>query len=217
MGTTLMIGASTLSPYQYVDQAGNVAGSDSKLVQDAFATAGYEIEICLDNWPKIEAAIKSGKLHGAFQVEQTQKRSLRYYFSLPLHQYHSMVVTGNPYLCRLMSFDEIIVRRLTIGVLLNDAYDTLLDKVDDCCKQYYAEPADLLSAVSRDEIDLGIIDRQVKTHLQQKGRFDNLWAIDELNIERSLHVIFNDSTLRDAFNSGLRTLNNRCNHDVLMI
>lgn len=206
MSATLRVGADPFPPYQYINEDGVLRGHDYELVRDAFASAGYEIEVALDDWPKIEAAVRNGELDAAFQVQRTPEREALYAFSDLLRLAATEVITSNPYLRNLTSFDEIATRHLIIGVMDNYAYGQEIDELGASCKRTYANQSDLLWAISRGEVDVGIFDQGVKIYLMQREGIDNLLTVGELTFERPLYVVFTDPALRYAFNNGLRIL-----------
>lgn len=206
MTAKLRVGADPFPPYQYIDEDGSLQGHDYELVRDAFASAGYEIDVCLDDWPKIEAAVRSGELDAAFQVQRTPEREALYAFSDLLRLAATEVITGNPYLRNLTLFDEIATRHLIAGVMDNYAYGPEIDGLNPSCKRSYASQSDLLWAISRGEVDIGVFDQGVKIYLMHKEGIDNLMTVGELTFERPLYVVFTDPNLRYAFNNGLRAL-----------
>jgi len=116
MKKIILVGADPFPPYQYYDECGAIQGSDYERVHLAFQRAGYEINVILDEWLKIEGALMNQEIDAAFQVQWTSERAKNYYFSDLLRNAVTEVVTGHKNL-DLKSYHEIMDQKLSVGVI----------------------------------------------------------------------------------------------------
>lgn len=203
MNKLITVGADPFPPYQYYDKAGNIKGSDYELVKKAFGKIGYEINIVLDEWKKIEDDITNKRIDAAFQVQYSKERQNKYFFSELFRNAITEVVTGNSEL-DINSYKEIEEKRLSIGVIANYTYGEDIDKIDLSLKVSYNDQTQLLKAINDKEVDIGIFDKGVKEYILEQEGFSNIHSIKSLEFIRPLYVVFSDEKLRDEFNKGLK-------------
>lgn len=203
MNRLITVGADPFPPYQYYDKAGNIKGSDYELVKKAFGKIGYEINIVLDEWKKIEDDITNKRIDAAFQVQYSKERQNKYFFSELFRNAITEVVTGNSEL-DINSYKEIEEKRLSIGVIANYTYGEDVDKIDLSLKVSYNDQTQLLKAINDKEVDIGIFDKGVKEYILEQEGFSNIHSIKSLEFIRPLYVVFSDEKLRDEFNKGLK-------------
>ena len=177
-------------------------GSDYDLVKKAFKLAGYDIEVKLDEWKKIEEDLINKVFDAAFQVQHTPEREKKYHFSDLLRNAVTEVVTGKEGLI-LNSYKEIEEKGLKIGVIDNYTYGDDVDSLDPSLKVTYPDQLPLLKAINDKEVDVGIFDKGVKEYLMKSAGITNIHSIKPLEFIRPLYVVFNDPSLRDEFNKGL--------------
>lgn len=203
MNRLITVGADPFPPYQYYDKAGNIKGSDYELVKKAFEKIGYEINIVLDEWKKIDDDITNKRIDAAFQVQYSIERQNKYFFSELFRNAITEVVTGNSEL-DINSYKEIEEKRLSIGVIANYTYGEDVDKIDLSLKVSYNDQTQLLKAINDKEVDIGIFDKGVKEYILEQEGFSNIHSIKSLEFIRPLYVVFSDEKLRDEFNKGLK-------------
>lgn len=198
----IKVGADPFPPYQFLKTDGTLAGSDYERVCRLFQKMGYDICVTLDEWSEVQAKMEQGILDAAFQVQFTPERGERFAFSDLFRYAETQMITARPDLT-VTSYTEIPQRGLTLGLIEGYVNGESIDSLPETVKRYYAGNLPLLQAIHAGEVDLGIFDKGVKEYLMEQHGITGLFVIEAMTYQRPLHVIFNDSTLRDAFNSAL--------------
>lgn len=202
----LNVGADPFPPYQYFDDRGELRGLDYERVLAVFCEADYDINVVIDDWTVIQDNLDQGKLDAAFQVQPTTERLQRYHFSDILREAATEVVTARTDL-QISSYSQIETLGLKLGVISGYTNGPDIDALDDNLKHSYPNPAELLLAVSRNEVDLAVYDRGVKEYLMEQNGLTNIVAIPAMTFLRPLHVIFMNENLRDEFDEAMARLN----------
>lgn len=205
MDRKLIVGADPFPPYQYMNDQGQIIGSDCETVRNAFLNAGYEIEIIIDDWAKIETDIRHKNIDAAFQVQKTPEREKLYYFS-DLLRYATTEVITNDISLQPSSLSSIDTQGLSLGAIANYAYGEPVDSINPTRKRFFDQQSTLLHAISTGNVNLGIFDQGVKQYLMQREQINNLHVLDALTFQRPLYVVFASASIRDAFNYGLQQM-----------
>jgi polar amino acid transport system substrate-binding protein len=196
------VGADPFPPYQYYGEDGKLAGSDYETVKSVFETMGVNARFVLDEWNAVEGMMDRYEMDAAYQVQKTPEREKRYCFSHLLRNAETQVVTNDPALF-LNTYDEIAQKGLKLGVIQGYTNGSDIDALPDHIKTAYPDSAALLKGIAGFKVDVGVMDKGVKTYLMQKMGIANIWTLENLMFVRPLFVMFNDKSLRDAFNRAM--------------
>lgn len=201
----IKVGADPFPPYQYYLSDGCIAGTDYERVISIFEKAGIDAEVSILNWDIAYAMLENKELDAAFQVQDTPERKARFHFSELLRHAVTEVVTSNPRL-KIDSYHEIEEKGLLLGVIEGYTNGEEIDKLSASQKKTYKNTDELLLAISRGEVDLGIFDKGVKEYLLSRNGIDNIYSIESMTFLRPLYVVFNDPEVRDTFNQAMRSV-----------
>ncbi|MGS0764594.1 substrate-binding periplasmic protein [Syntrophomonas curvata] len=199
----IRVGADPFPPYQYYLPDGTITGQDYEKITTLFQGIGLTADVVIKDWEVILSELDKGELEAAFQVQDTPERKKRFYFSDLFRNAVTEVVTSHPAL-KINSYGEIEESGLSLGVIEGYTNGAEIDALKGEIKKTYPNAEALLTAISRDEVDLGVFDRGVKEYIMANNRLDNIYAIESMTYIRPLYVIFNNADLRDTFNIALR-------------
>ena len=201
----LKLGTDPFPPYQYYLEDGSIAGLDYDYVKKVFDQMGYGIDVTIKDWHEIQAVLDVKGYDAAFQVSKTPERELRYIFSEPFRYAVTELVTSRDDM-KLDSLQQVIDQGLVIGVMAGYTNGDEIDALPDVCKKSYITTESLVEALSKGEVELGVVDKGVKEfHMKSMG-IDNLYTLDKFTFDRSLHVIFFDPVLCEEFNRAMAVL-----------
>lgn len=205
---TVKLAADTFPPYQFFNANKEIEGLDYEIIKKSFELVGYDIEvIILEDWTLINNMVEKGKLHGAFQVQETPERLERFLFSDLLRSAKTEILTSKKDL-KLFSYNQLVSKKLIIGILKGYSYGQCIDTLPDELKKTYTNQEILLQDINNGNIDLGVFDSGVKSYLVKKNGLQDLISITNLSFVRPLGLIFNKNNIkiRDDFNIGLKKL-----------
>jgi len=197
---TLIIGADPFPPYQYIDDDGNIQGSDYATVKSIIDKMGYPAKFIIDEWSIIEKKFKEKEIDLVFQVQKTPEREKYFYFSHKLRDAVTSIVTASNG-TKYNSIDDLFLANAKIGVLKGYQYGELIDSIPAEYKEFFGSLDELLDSVNNGLTKFGVTDLGVFNHLNNNGKYDAIKVLDNFNFNRPLYVAFNDSNIRDEFNS----------------
>jgi ABC-type amino acid transport substrate-binding protein len=211
----IQIGADPFPPYQF-ETATGITGMDYELVKEAFTAAGMDIRVTLKVWPAIEKDYDEGEMRALFQVQPTAEREKGNLFSDELRKAVTEIITsqqeGQP-----ISLEPFYTT-YHLGVLEGYSYGDAIDAIPENRKHRYPTQESLLEAVAEGKEAYGVFDRGVRGYLQQHMGIDGVMPLPGMDFLRPLAVMFHksDTTLRDAFNTGLRSIRDKGLYDKIM-
>jgi len=204
----LVVGADPFPPYQYIDEDGQIKGSDYEIVKSIIDEMGYEAEFIIKDWPEIERMFNEKKIDIAFQVQKTPEREKKYYFSDKLRDAVTVVITSKDreIECKNLEdlIDKIVKNNWKLGVMAGYRYGDPIDSLPDKYKAIFRSTDELLDAVNSKKVDFGVMDLGVLNWYIAKKGYRNIKVVENARFARPLYVIFNDPKLRDEFNKYLR-------------
>ncbi len=206
MGKILRIGADPFPPYQYIDENGEIYGSDYEVIKKTIDKMGYKAEFIIDDWSIIEKMFNEKILDIVFQVQKTPEREKKWYFSKKLRDAVTSIITSldiTKYK-NVKNINELLKGDKKLGVLENYQYGEIIDSIDDNKKVYYSTFEELLEHVNNRDVGFGVADLGVLKYINKNNIYDNIKTINNLNFNRPLYVAFNDKSLRDEFNNFLK-------------
>lgn len=196
----IRLGADPFPPYQYLGEDGAPKGSDWQRVSQTLRRAGYAPQVRIAPWDEVYGAFERGELDGLFQVQDTPERVARYFLSDKLRSAVTLVVTADQALTALDSYQEIVRRELTLGVIEGFANGPEIDSLPDRLKRTYDGTQSVLLAVARGEAALGVCDQGVMEFLTERQPELRCHTVPALVYERPLYVMFRRREDRDAYN-----------------
>lgn len=197
---TLVIGADPFPPYQYIDENGNVCGSDYDTIKSVIDKIGYEAKYIIEEWSLIEKMFNEKNIDIVFQVQKTPEREKFWYLSEKLRDAVTSIATSLDNI-NYSNIDDIFKGQGKLGVIENYQYGEIIDSIDVGNKVYFKSLEELLKAVNDGEVEFGVVDLGVFNYMNKDNIYDNIKIIDSLNFNRPLYVAFNDESLRDKFNT----------------
>lgn len=198
----LNVGADPFPPYQYIDKAGNIRGSDYEIMDSTIKKMGYEGRYIIDDWSKVENMFDNKELEIAFQVQKTPIREKKWHFSKKLRDAVTSIVTslnGVNY----NNLDDLLKKGMKLGVLENYQYGEPIESINTNNLVYFKSLEDLLRAVDNQSIDLGVTDLGVFNYMNKNSVYSNIKVLEDLNFNRPLYAVLNSESLRDEFNYNL--------------
>lgn len=208
MKKILLVGADPYPPYQFVEN-GEIKGIDYEVVRDIINSMGYIGVFVIQEWSIIEELFNQKRLDVAFQVTKTPEREKKWVFSSEkLRDAKEVIVSFEK--CRydfnnLKEFVEYVKQEhLKLGVMKGYRYGEPIDSLPMNLKREHSTIDEMLSSVNSGTICYGIVDLGIaKFFIKRKG-LANIKVLENLNITRTLYVIFNDVSLRDEFDRHLK-------------
>lgn len=197
---TLVIGADPFPPYQYIDNNGNIRGSDYETVKSIIDKMGYPAKYVIDEWSTIEEKFINKEIDIVFQVQKTPEREKRWFFSHKLRDAVTSIVTASSATEEYNEISDLLSDDAKIGVIQNYQYGELIDSIEPRRKNYFKSLEELLNSVLNGETNFGVVDLGVFKYLNKDGRYNAIKVLSNLNFKRPLYVAFNDRSLRDEFN-----------------
>lgn len=198
----ILIGADYFPPYQFIDDDGNMKGSDYEFIKSIFNKMNYDCEFIIDDWNVVENKFKKGKIDVAFQVQKTTEREKIAFFSNKLREARTSVVTNNKELSKSFKSFEKILGKYKIAIIDGYKYGDFIDNLDRKHLKYLKNDDVILKYLDSTENRFAILDREVFNNI--RNLVDTpLYEIEELEFGRELFVMFNDEKLRDEFNKYL--------------
>ena len=189
--------ADPFPPYQYIDKDGEVKGRDYEIVIKKLQLAGYDPEMCIAPWNQIYKEFEHGEQDVLFQAQDSPERLEKFYFSKLLRYAVTEIVTANVELVNLKTYEDLT--NYKIGVIADFANGPEIDGLPSSCKVEFADTKEILQAVSRRKVDVGVCDQGVKEYLMTKEQV--LYPIKELTYQRPLYVMFHNQKQRDDFDA----------------
>jgi ABC-type amino acid transport substrate-binding protein len=200
---TLVIGADPFPPYQYIDNNGNIRGSDYETVKSIIDKMGYTAKYIIDEWSTIEEKFMNKEIDIVFQVQKTPEREKHWFFSHKLRDAITSIVTRSIVADEYNEINDLLSDNAKIGVIQNYQYGELIDSIKPCYKNYFRSLEELLDSVISGETKFGVVDLGVFNYLNKDGRYNAIKVLSNLNFKRPLYVAFNDKSLRDEFNKNM--------------
>lgn len=197
---TLIVGADPFPPYQYIDDDGNIQGSDYATVKSIIDKMGYPAKFIIDEWSIIEKKFRNKEIDLVFQVQKTPEREKCFYFSHKLRDAVTSIVTAVSDPKKYNSIDDLFVDNAKIGVLKGYQYGEVIDSIPTEHKEFFSLTEELLDSVNKGVTKFGVVDLGVFNYLNRDGKYAALKVLEKFNFNRPLYVAFNDSKLRDEFN-----------------
>lgn len=204
---TLIIGADPFPPYQYINESGEVCGSDYDIVKATIDKMGYKAKYIIGDWSVIEGKFSKNEIDIVFQVQKTSEREKKYYFSDKLRDAITSIATSSDNNLNLNTIDDIVKERKKIGVIDNYQYGEIIDSIDASCKVKFKSLEELLESLNSTKIEFGVVDLGVFNFLYNEAYHNKIKIIESLNFNRPLYVAFNDEKLRNEFNICLSECN----------
>lgn len=201
----LLVGADPFPPYQYLDENGNVVGSDYDTVCTLLQHMGYSASVILREWSEVEALMDSKEINLAFQVQKTEERLSKWYFSDKFRDATTVIIS----LDADAPFDisNLSVSGETLGVIRGYKYGDIIDSLDERCKLSCHSLDEIINLILDGRIHYGVADLGVLQYLQKKNtKYTKIQVVNNTYFNRPLYVVFNDEKLCSKFNSALKEL-----------
>ena len=80
----LPVSSAEFPPFEYTDAAGQVMGTDTEIVAQVFKRMGYQAQIRIAPWSRVEEEGQLGTIAAIFSITKTAEREQHYYFSAPI-------------------------------------------------------------------------------------------------------------------------------------
>lgn len=189
----IRLGADPFAPYQYIDENGEVKGSDFDIVSEMFKEIGYEVTCEIGDWGPIYEKFLNKEIDAVFQVQKTAARQKEFALSSCFRVGVSEVVTASPDL-KIENYGEFVERNIILGVSENYNYGNEIDTFPDSIKHVYVTMEDLLWAVAKGEVETAVIDKGVREYIVEKAGMPKLYSLPALDFERDFYVMYH----RDA-------------------
>src|SRR5699024_5086969 len=199
----IVIGADPFPPYQYIDVEGKVIGFDYEKIKNIIQKMDYKPKFIIDNWSLIEEGFEKKEIDIIFQVQKTEDRKKRYFFSEKLRNYETAIVSHEEY-NNITSINELIEKNEEIAVINNYQYGEPIDSIDKKYKVFFESAQDILDAVSSGKVLFGVVDVGVFNYLNKKMDKSNLFINRQINFNITLYVAFHNEKLRDTFDTFLK-------------
>lgn len=199
---TLIIGADPFPPYQYIDEDGNIKGSDYDIVNNVVKKLKLKAEYIIDEWSIIERKLNQNEIDAAFQVQKTPEREKRYFFSNKLRDATTSIIAAK-YDTQSNNFEELLEDGSKLAVINNYKYGDVIDNISQDKKITFLDLEKLIKAVDNEEVEYGVVDLGVYNYINKDETYENVKLVDGLDFNRPLFVVFNDQELRDKFNQYL--------------
>lgn len=198
----LVIGADPFPPYQYMDDKGEIKGSDYNTVKSIIDKMDYEAKYIIKDWSTIEEKFNEKSIDIVFQVQKTPERERNWYFSSKLRDAVTSIITSLDN-TNYNSLDELFKEQRKLGVIENYQYGEIIDSIEEEKKTYFNSLEEILQSVNEGKLAFGVVDLGVFKHINEKNNYENIKIVDKLNFNRPLYVAFNDKSVRDEFNKHL--------------
>lgn len=200
---TLLIGADPFPPYQYINEVGQVVGSDYETVKSIVDKMGYNANYIIEDWSIIERKFLDKEIDIVFQVQKTPEREKQYYFSNKLRDAVTSIITSISNNKDYHNIDELFKEADKLGIIENYQYGHTIDSINPSNKKKFESLDDILQAVNTGLIKFGVVDLGVYEYINMSSKYENIKVLDKLDFNRPLYVAFNDTKLRDKFNNYL--------------
>lgn len=200
---TLIIGSDPFPPYQYINEKGEICGSDYDTVKYAIDMMGYDGKYIIDDWSKIEKKLINKEIDIAFQVQKTPEREEIYFFSDKLRDAATIIVTSMNNIGHT-DINDLFKDNSKLGVIENYKYGEIIDSINLEKKVFFKSLEDLLDSVNNGNTNYGVADLGVFNYLNNDNKYNNIKFVEKLIFNRPLFVVFNDEALKDEFNKKLK-------------
>lgn len=192
--------ADPFPPYQYIDEDGQMKGTDYEMVMRRLRLAGYEPEMCIAPWSRIYPEFERGEQDVLFQAQDSPERLEKFWLSKLLRYAETEVVTMKSELQGLDSYKQL--ENYKVGVIADFANGPEIDGLPSSCKIEYPGAKEVLEGIYSGEADCGICDKGVKEYLRSHEENPPvLYIADKLTYQRPLYVMFRNKKHRDDFDS----------------
>jgi polar amino acid transport system substrate-binding protein len=199
---TLIIGADPFPPYQYIDEDGNIKGSDYDIVNNVVKKLKLKAEYIIDEWSIIERKLNQNEIDAAFQVQKTPEREKIYFFSNKLRDATTSIIAAKND-TQSNNLEELLEDGSKLAVINNYKYGDVIDNISQDKKITFLDLEKLIKAVDNEEVEYGVVDLGVYNYINKDETYENVKLVDGLDFNRPLFVVFNDQELRDKFNQYL--------------
>lgn len=189
--------ADPFPPYQYIDDNGDIKGSDYEMVMCRLRAAGYDPKMCIAPWNQIYREFEAGERDVLFQAQDSPERMEKFYFSKLLRYAVTEVITKDQKLCELKTYSQL--RNYKVGVIADFSNGEEIDSLPDYCKVEFADTDRVIQGVLNGEVDCGVCDQGVKEFLC--ADYNDLYSIHRLTYRRPLYVMFRNKRHRDDFDA----------------
>ena len=203
--STLLVGADPFPPYQYLDENGNVVGSDYETICTLLQQMGYSANVILREWSEVEALMDSKKINLAFQVQKTEDRLCKWYFSDKFRDATTVIIS----LDAEAPFDinNLALSGESLGVIRGYKYGDIIDSLDERYKVACQSLEDIINLMLNGQIRYGVADLGVLQYLKENNaNYARIQVVKDTYFNRPLFVVFNDDDICSQFNVALKTL-----------
>lgn len=196
----LIVGADPFPPYQYIDKAGRIQGSDFETVKSVIDKMSYEATYLIKEWAIIDEMFHNKSIDIVFQVQKTVERERHHYFSRKLRDARTSIVTAKGH-ANVNHINDLLSSSEKLAVIKNYQYGEPIDSISHEIKVFFDSTEALLQAVHEQKVDYGVVDIGVFDYLNKDKKYPFLSLIPSLTFARPLYVAFNDELLRNEFDS----------------
>ena len=203
--SVLRVGADPFPPYQYIDEEGNLSGSDYETICKVIQKMGYSADVILREWSDVEELMDAGEIDLAFQVQKTEERLSKWHFSDKLRDSTTVIIS-------LDADSKVSVNCLAdsgekIGVIRGYKYGDFIDSLDEHNKLACKSLEEILDCILGGRIKYGVADLGVFQYMQKgNSQYSKIKIVKDTSFNRPLYVVFNDSKICSQFNVALKTL-----------
>ena len=199
----VIIAADPFPPYQYFDEDGNIIGTDAEICRTVLENAGFDVEVMLDDWGKVNDMVAEHTIDAVFQIVPTPARLAKFFFSDPYRNSYTDIVTADPGLA-FAGREEFAASGTKVAMIDGYVYGDYYD--NDLKNAYVPCPGieEQLRAVSAGEVATGVFDRGTREFKCRELGIDNLRIVDNISDERPIFIMFHNEELRDTFNRYLK-------------
>lgn len=204
----VIIAADPFPPYQYFDENGNIIGTDAEICRNVLTNAGFDVEVMLDDWGKVNEMVAEHTIDAVFQIAPTPARLAKFFFSDPYRNSYTDIVTADPDLA-FSGREEFAASGTKVGMIGGYVYGDYYDYELKDVFVPYNSIEEQLRAVSSGEVKTGVFDRGTREFKSNELGIDNIRIVENLSDERPIFIMFHNEELRDIFNVYLKEYLNK--------
>ncbi len=118
----LPVSSAEFPPFEYTDATGQVMGTDTEIVAQVFKRMGYQAQIRIAPWSRVEEEGQLGTIAAIFSITKTAEREQHYYFSNPINNVKDVLYKQKSNPLNWATLDDL--KPLRVGISAKYQYAT---------------------------------------------------------------------------------------------